>query len=143
MPKDARDDAWLYQRSWQRLTDEEFEFFSYYGYHYTPRSAFNEAKGHIQNHIILCGHQHLEEAIMQDGEIHRIYQNLKPKKEKISNYTLQSREIDIEPSNNYLIRLGVGGPEGYYGIGEPFPHFGLVSYDPKKVILFTVLDNKT
>ena len=143
MPKNVRDEAWLYQRSWQRLTEEEFEFFSHYGYHYTPKSAFDEAKNHIQNHIILCGHQHMEEAIMQDGDIHRIYPSLKLKKEKISNYTLQSREIEIVPSNNYLIRLGVGGPEGYYGVGEPFPHFGLVQHDPKKVILFTVLDNKT
>lgn len=143
MPKNVRDEAWLYQRSWQRLTEEEFEFFSYYGYHYTPKSAFDEAKNQIQNHIILCGHQHMEEAIMQDGGIHRIYSSLKPKKEKISNHVLQSREIEIEPSNNYLLRLGMGGPEGYYGIGEPFPHFGIVQHDPKKVILFTVLDNKT
>ncbi|HXX05995.1 MAG TPA: metallophosphoesterase [Candidatus Bathyarchaeia archaeon] len=143
MPKNARDEAWLYQRSWQRLSDEEFEYFSYYGYHYTPRSAFDEAKSQVQNHIILCGHQHIEEAIMQDGDIHRIYPNLKPKREKISNHILQSREINIDPSNNYLIRLGVGGPEGYYGVGEPFPHFGIVQHDPKKVILFTVLDNKT
>ena len=143
MPKNARDEAWLYQRSWQRLTEEEFEFFSYYGYHYTPRSAFDEAKSHIQNHIILCGHQHMEEAIMQDGEIHHIYPTLEQNKEKISGHILQSREIKIDPSNNYLIRLGVGGPEGYYGVGEPFPHFAIVQYDPKKVILFTILDNKT
>ncbi len=141
-PKNAGDEAWLYQRSWQRLTEEEFEFFSYYGYHYTSRSAFDEVKNHIQNHIILCGHQHMEEAIMQDGKIQHIYQNLKQNKEKISNHILQSREIEIDSSSNYLIRLGVGGPEGYYGVGEPFPHFAIVQYDPKKVILFTILDDK-
>jgi len=142
MPKGTTDDAWLYQRSWQRLTEEDFEFFSYYGYHYKPQSAFAEVKNHVQNHIIMCGHQHMEEAITQDGEIHRIYPSLEPKKEKISGSILRSREIEIDSSNNYLIRLGVGGPEGYYGVGEPFPHFGIIQYDPKKVILFTVLDHK-
>jgi predicted phosphodiesterase len=139
MPKNVTDEAWLYQRSWQRLTEEDFEYFSHYGYHYTPKSAFNEAKNHVQNHIILCGHQHVEEAIMQDGTIQHIYPSLKLTKEKISGHVLQNKEIEIDSSNNYLIRLGVGGPEGYYGVGEPFPHFALVQYDPKKVILFTVL----
>jgi predicted phosphodiesterase len=141
-PKNALDDAWLYQRSWQRLSEEDFEYFSYYGYHYKPESAFDEAKNHVKNHIILCGHQHQEEAIMQDGAISYIYPTLKPKSEKISGHILQSKEIEIDPSNNYLIRLGIGGPEGYYGIGEPYPHFAIVQYDPKKVILFTVYHNK-
>ncbi|MGI0072663.1 MAG: metallophosphoesterase family protein [Nitrosotalea sp.] len=139
MPKNVTDEEWLYQRSWQRLTEEDFEFFSHYGYHYTPKSAFDEAKNHVQNHIILCGHQHMEETIMQDGTISRIYPELKPKKEKISGHILQNREIEINPTNNYLVRLGMGGPEGYYGTGEPFPHFAIIQYDPKKVILFTVL----
>ncbi len=31
-PKNAGPDAWLYQKSWQRLSEESFEFFSCYGY---------------------------------------------------------------------------------------------------------------
>jgi hypothetical protein len=27
-PKDANDEAWLYQRNWQRLSEEDFEYFS-------------------------------------------------------------------------------------------------------------------
>jgi predicted phosphodiesterase len=138
-PKNAQDEAWLYQRSWQRLTEEEFEFFSYYGYHYKPSSAFEEVKELMKNHIILCGHQHQEEAIMQDEKITCIYPTIKPKKEKIAGHEIQSREIEIDTSNNYFIRLGIGGPEGYYGVGEPFPHFAVIQYDPKKVILFTVI----
>jgi hypothetical protein len=87
----------------------------------------------------LCGHQHMEEAIMQDDTIQHIYPGLKLNKEKISGHVLQSKEIEIDSSNNYLIRLGLGGPEGFYGVGEPFPHFAIVQHDPKKVILFTVL----
>lgn len=137
-PKSARDEAWLYQRSWQRLTEEDFEFFTYAGYHYKASSAFEEAARHVKNHIILCGHQHQEEAIMQDGNIHRLYPTLKPTKEKVGDYILEKREIEISPSNNYLIRLGIGGPEGHYVKDSEVPHFGIVQYDPKKVTLFTV-----
>lgn len=142
MPKNADNEAWLYQRSWQRLTEEDFEYFSYYGYHYKASSAFVEAKNHVKNHVILCGHQHTEEAIIQDGTIHHIYPSLKPRKEKIAGHILEAKEIVIDSSSNYLIRLGLGGPEGYYGVGTPYPHFAIVQYDPKKVTLFTVYDNR-
>ena len=137
-PQNASNDSWLYQRSWQWLTDEEFEFFTYAGYHYRPSSAFNEASKHVKNHIILCGHQHQEEAVMQDGEIHRIYPSLKPLKEKISGRILERKEIEIEPSHNYLIRLGIGGPAGHYVPNAESPHFALVQQEPRKVILFTI-----
>ncbi len=143
MPKNALDEAWLYQRTWQRLTEEDFEFFSYYGYHYKASSAFDEVERHVKNHIILCGHQHLEAVIIQNNQrqnnqTYDIYPTLKPKKERISNHTLEAREIEINPSTNYLIRIGLGGPEGYYGYGSTVPHFGIVQYNPKKVILFSV-----
>lgn len=137
-PPSARDDAWLYQRSWQRLTEEEFDFFTYAGYHYRASSAFGEVKKHLDNHVILCGHQHQEEAIMQDGTVHRIYPDLKPVREKFSDKVLESREINIDSSNNYLIRLGIGGPEGHYVRNAEVPHFAVVQHDPRKVILFAI-----
>jgi DNA repair exonuclease SbcCD nuclease subunit len=138
-PKNAESEAWLYQRNWQRLTDEGFEFFSYHGYHYKASSAFGEVRKHVNNHIILCGHQHMETAITHlDGKIHEIYSKLEPKIEKISGHMLESKEIDIDPTNDYLIRLGLGGPAGYYGVGSSLPHFAIIQYNPKKVILFTV-----
>lgn len=137
-PQTAKDEAWLYKRCWQRLTEEDFEFFTYAGYHYKASSAFDEAKKHVENHIILCGHQHQEEVIIQDGDIHRLYPTLKPVKEKVAGYILENREIEINPSNNYFIRLGIGGPEGHYVKDSEVPHFAIVQYDPKKVILFTV-----
>ena len=136
-PKNANDESWLYQRSWQRLTPEDFEFFSYAGYHYKASSAFSEAKNN-QSHVILCGHQHAETALVQDGEIREIYSSLKVTQEKTSVYHLEKREIEINPSHNYLIRLGLGGPAGKYGGGHEDPHFGIVQYDPKKILLFTV-----
>ena len=136
-PKNAHDESWLYQRSWQRLSPEDFEFFSYAGYHYKPSSAFSEAKNN-QSHVILCGHQHTETALMQDGHIHEIYPSLVPTQEKTAKHILEKREIEINSSCDYLIRLGLGGPSGAYGGGYENPHFGIVQYDPKKVLLFTV-----
>ncbi len=138
-PKNADGEAWLYQRNWQRLTDEGFEFFSYHGYHYKASSAFDEVKRHVNNHIILCGHQHMEAALVRrQGKIHDIYSKLDTKKEKISGHILERKEIEIEPASDYLIRLGLGGPAGYYGVGSSMPHFAIIQHDPKKVILFTV-----
>jgi predicted phosphodiesterase len=138
-PKNADGEAWLYQRNWQRITDEGFEFFSYHGYHYKASSAFDEVKRHVNNHIILCGHQHMEAALVRrQGKINDIYSKLDTKKEKISGHILERKEIEIEPASDYLIRLGLGGPAGYYGVGSSMPHFAIIQYNPKKVILFTV-----
>jgi len=63
---------------------------------------------------------------------------LKPTRERISGHTLESREIKTSPSSNYLVRLGLGGPEGYYGNGSTVPHFAILQYDPNKVVLFSV-----
>ena len=136
-PKDARSTSWLYQRPWQRLTSEDAEFISYSGYHYVASSAFGEAKN-LQCNVILCGHQHSETVIVQDGKINEVYPSLKVTKEKISKHVIEKREIEIKSSLNYLIRLGLGGPEGNYGAVNGDYHFGIVQYNPTKVILFTV-----
>jgi len=38
-----------------------------------------------------------------------------------------------------LVRVGLAGPEGYYGTGSTTPHFGIVQYNPKKVVLFGII----
>lgn len=137
-PKNAYDEAWLYQRTWQRISDEEFEFFSYSGYHYKPSSAFDEGKSLLGNFVILCGHQHEEAVLIQNKKIQNILSDLEVTKEKVSDFVLEKKEIEIDKSSNYLIRLGLGGPSGYYGVGVAKPHFGIVQYNPKIVTLFTV-----
>ncbi len=138
-PPDAGTEAWLYQKSWQRLSEEDFEFFSYTGFHYKASSAFSEAKTLLDNSVILCGHQHLEAALKQDKEgIFEILSTTKLQEEKLSTFTLEKKEFEIEDNCNYFIRLGLGGPEGYYGIGASKPHFGIIQYNPKKIVLFTV-----
>jgi UDP-2,3-diacylglucosamine pyrophosphatase LpxH len=130
------DDPWLYQRTWQRLSEEDAEFFSYYGYHYRPTSAFSEGKSHFDNFIILCGHQHMEAAIKQDNDQITNIWPFHPKIEKVGQHVLQKREFKIDKKNNYLFRVGLGGPQGYYGGGSAKPHFGIIQHDPKKVVLF-------
>ena len=137
-PKDAFLEAWLYQKSWQRLSEEE-EFFSPYGYHYTASSAFIEAKTNVANPIILCGHQHIEAALKQNKDgIKEILSKTNLETEKLSEFIVEKREIKIESRNSYIIRVGLGGPQGNYGRGETKPHFGIIQYNPKKVILFGI-----
>jgi len=138
-PKNAGSEAWLYQRNWQRLSKEEFEFLSYSGYHYIPSSAFDEVKNIFKNFLILCGHQHEEAVLKQNGnEIKDIYTTTQVYTEKLSSHVLEKREFTMEPSCNYLVRVGLGGPEGYYGFGITQPHFGIIQHDEKKVILFCI-----
>jgi len=139
-PKDAGSEAWLYQKSWQRLSDDNYESFTFYGYQYMASSAFTEAKTKVENPLILCGHQHIEAAIRQNKRgIQEIHSKVKPESEKIGNFTLEKREILIEPDSSYLVRVGLAGPEGYYGTGFATPHFGIIQYNPKKVVLFGII----
>jgi len=136
-PRNAGPNAWLYQKSWQRLSEFNREFLSPAGYHYKASSAFKEAKTKVKNPIILCGHQHIETALKQNKKgIQEILSKIKLHNEKISNFIVEKKEIKIESGSNYLIRIGLGGPEGYYGMGYTKSHFGIIQYNPKKIILF-------
>lgn len=140
MPTNAGPESWLYQKTWQRLTDEEFEFFSYAGYHYKASSAFNEIKKSMKDFVILCGHQHAEDAFKQENSsITEIHSTTKTITEKIGNYVVEKKEFEIKNGNNYLIRVGLGGPEGYFGMNFGQIHFGIIQYNPKKISLFTVV----
>lgn len=139
-PKDEKEN-WLYQKTWQRISEEKSAYSSYYGYHYMPKSAFDQVKTQLDNFVIFCGHQHEEAAMSQDDSgIKNILDDTKPKKEKLANYSLEKKEIQIDDSKNYLIRLGLGGPEGYYGTGKAKSHFGIIQDNPRKVILYTIDD---
>ena len=136
-PKDATLDAWFYQKSWQRLSEEEF--FSDYGYFYKASSAFIETKTKIDNPIILCGHQHIEGALIQNKDgIQEILSKIKLQTERLFDFVVEKKEIIIESGNSYLIQVGLGGPEGYYGAGEAKPHFCIVQDDSKKITLFGI-----
>ena len=137
MPENPENE-WLYQKTWQRLSDDE-EFFSHYGYHYSALSAFSETKTKTKNPIILCGHQHMEATLAHDKDgVHNILSEAKIQTEKIGDHIIKKREISIEADTSYLVRLGLGGPEGHYGTDEAIPHFGVIQDDQKKIILFGI-----
>ena len=139
-PKDSTEDAWLYQKIWQRLTEEEFEYFSYSGYHYTAASAFAEILNLFDNSIMFCGHQHAEGIVEKDREkISNLFPETKMEIEKFSEFTIEKKEIPIEQGKSYIIRVGLGGPEGYYGVGISRPHFGLADYDTGIVRLYSII----
>ena len=82
----------------------------------------------------------METAILQNKKgIREIHSKVKLETEKIGKFILETREILIEPGSSYLIRVGLAGPEGYYGTRTTVPHFGIVLYNPKKVVLFGIL----
>jgi hypothetical protein len=132
------DDPWLYQRTWQRLSEENNEFYSYYGYHYKPASAFKEGNTHFDDFTILCGHQHIEAAIRQSKDQITNIWSFQHKTEKISNHVLNTREFLIEQKSNYIFRIGLGGPQGDHK-GQPAkPHFSILQHDPKNMIFFQI-----
>ena len=132
------DDPWLYQRTWQRLSEEDSEFYSYYGYHYKPASAFNEGKSYFDGFIILCGHQHVEAAIKQHkNQITNIW-SFSHQREEYSSHILKKHEFLIEQDSNYLFRVGLGGPQGHHNGGFANPHFAIIEHDPKKATLFEI-----
>lgn len=132
-------DPWLYQRSWQRLSEGEDEFYSYYGYHYLPDSAFSEGKTHLgDDFIILCGHQHEEAAIKQDKDKITNIWSFEYQTEKMASHILKKHEFSLEQKNNHLFRVGLGGPQGYYGDGLARPHFGIIQHDQRRVALFDI-----
>lgn len=138
-PIDASAESWLYQKSWQRLSEINYSFFDYAGYNYDALSAFTEVKNILSNFIIFCGHQHIEAALKQDHEgIKNIYAATKIEKEKISERCLEKREFEIESNSNYLIRVGLGGSEGSHRNKLSQPHFAIFDHEIKKVILFTI-----
>lgn len=138
-PENAGDEGWLYEKCWQRLSEEDFEFFSYAGYHYKATSAFDHGKQKLDNFVIFCGHEHMEAVLEEkNGIVTNHLRNLIYESVKIDDYNLEQISIPIKKSSNYIIRLGLGGPEGYYGTGMAKPHFGIYSKESNLVTLFTI-----
>ena len=110
-------DKWLYQRTWQRISEYEYEYLDNSGYHYIPKNAFIHTSDFLDSgFIIFCGHQHTV-AIYQnmDDKIDRISEDhVEIRKENYARYAVQVKEFEIETEINYLIRVGIAGPEGYY-----------------------------
>lgn len=132
------EDPWLYQRTWQRLSEQETEFFTHFGYHYKPSSAFEEGRKHFDGFVILCGHQHTEAVIGQKGkEITNLWR-FGYQTERMSSFTLRKQEFSLEDDQNYIVRVGLGGPQGHHTGSPANPHFAILQDDPRKAVLFEI-----
>lgn len=133
---------WLYQRTWQRISEYEYEYLNDYGYHYIPENAFLHARDFFESSfIIFCGHQHTEAIYRNKGiKTERVLvEHMRVRKENLGRYEVQVRELEREQNINYLIRVGIGGPVGYYKRYRwNKTHFGLLwgEKEEQKIGLF-------
>lgn len=123
-------EKWLYQMTWQRISEKKHEYMDSSGYHYLPENAFIHAGNCLDNgFLIFCGHQHTEAAYRHTGmKIESISEkHMRVSIEKIGGHVINAKELKIEKHMNYLIRLGIAGPIGYYKwLGWDKTHFGLL-----------------
>lgn len=108
--------AWLHDRTWQRISRDGQRYFDWSGYHYLPGDAFDAVRNVLDpGFAIVCGHEHSEAAFVEyGGKAIDILCLLKK-----SRFTIKGRRVDekllrLKEGRNYLVRLGLAGPEGYY-----------------------------
>lgn len=124
--------AWLYSQTWQRISDIDVPYVDSSGYHYLPVDAFDTVKVAFRStgYVIVCGHEHLEAAYRQKGgTIDDIYGKLERSTFLSNGRLIEERKLIIEEDSNYLVRLGLAGPEGYGGYGPGRCHFGVMYED--------------
>lgn len=108
--------AWLYSRTWQRISREGRRYFDWSGYHYLPEDAFAAVKRELQpGFAIVCGHEHAEAVFVEtDFGAADILQALKKASFTVGGRRVDEKIIPLKEEKNYLVRLGIAGPEGYY-----------------------------
>lgn len=121
-PEDADDvTGWLHSRTWQRISREGRQYFDWSGYHYLPEDAFASVRKALKpGFVILCGHEHAEAAYEEgeEGEVSDILHRLKKASFAVKGRRVEEKILQLKEGRNYLVRLGLAGPEGYY------EHFG-------------------
>ncbi len=129
-------DKWLYQRTWQRISEYDFEYMDDYGYHYLPESAFLHAREFFDSgFIIFCGHQHTEIVYINKNIKTELIseERMKVTNEKLAGHVVHVKELERERTANYLIRVGIAGPAGYYRrYKRNKTHFGLLWWEEGK-----------
>lgn len=135
-------DKRLYQRTWQRISEYNFEYLDNYGYHYLPENAFLHAKGFFDSgFIIFCGHQHTEAVYLnRDRKAEQVAEEeMTVRKKMFAGRMIHVKELERDRTANYLMRVGIAGPAGYYKrYGWNKTHFGLLwrEKDRQKIGLF-------
>ena len=139
-PPDAMGpDAWLYSQTWQRISDTGTRYLDSSGYHYLPADAFDAVRPTFGSpgFAIVCGHEHAEAAYRdKGGAVEYILRQLKPAVADIAGRRVEEKKLVIDEDANYLVRLGLAGPEGYAGPGKERCHFGAYSVQNEERALY-------
>jgi hypothetical protein len=111
-----RTSIWLNSQTWQRISRAERSYFDMSGYHYMPSQAFDAIRKVLgQGFAIVCGHEHAEAAFAEkDGKIEDILYGLEKVTFTAGGRRVEEKKIVLQDDANYLIRLGIAGPAGYY-----------------------------
>ncbi|HMK45256.1 MAG TPA: metallophosphoesterase [Methanocella sp.] len=110
------DGAWTFSPTWQRISEAGRSYAASDGYHYLPDEAFAEVKAVFKRDgfIIVCGHDHKEVVYRQkNGVVNNVLAGLEEHIIDLGGRRVREKRLDIEDDSNYLIRIGIAGPEGY------------------------------
>jgi Calcineurin-like phosphoesterase len=107
--------SWLSSRTWQRLS-RMGGYFDMNGYHYTPEQAFDAVRDVLEpGFAIICGHEHAEAAVAEhSGRTEDILFGLDTVAFAAGGRRVEEKRIVLRDDTNYLVRLGLAGPAGYY-----------------------------
>jgi Calcineurin-like phosphoesterase len=124
-------EAPLYSRAYQHISGIDVRYFDSAGYHYLPADAFDAVRPIFggSGHLIVCGHEHREAAyrrrLRQDEDLMPL---LKKRSARIDGVMLEEKRLPLDRDADYLIRVGIAGPEGY---GSRRSHFGVLSVEDR------------
>ncbi|WP_424356706.1 metallophosphoesterase [Methanocella sp. MCL-LM] len=108
--------AWHYAQSWQRISETGSSYMAPDGYHYLPEEAFAAVKDVFKRggFVVVCGHDHREVVYRQrNGVIENILDKLPEQVIDLQGRRIREKQLEVAEDANYLVRLGIGGPEGY------------------------------
>lgn len=108
--------SWLNSRTWQRISRADTGYYDLSGYHYLPEDAFTVVGRILRpGFAIVCGHEHVEAAFAErGGKAVDILHNLRKSSSCDGGRRLEEKKIVLRDDTNYLVRLGIAGPAGYY-----------------------------
>jgi len=110
-------EAWLYSQPWQRISDVGVRYVDGSGYHYLPADAFDAVRPTFGSpgFAIVCGHEHAEAAFAEkEGRAEDILYGLETAAFAAGGRRVEEKKIMLCDDANYLVRLGLAGPAGYY-----------------------------
>jgi hypothetical protein len=128
-------ESWLCSQTWQRISRTGERYLDNSGYHYLPGDAFDEVRAALgAGFAVLCGHEHAEAVYREkDGRVEDILFGLDISYFEAGSRKVEEKRIALEDGANYLVRLGIAGPSGYYHLcGWDRCYFGVYRRDAER-----------